>query len=162
MLFDAPRPLGKESWASSAAARRTMQGNRRRDTAPEVAVRRLLHAAGLRYRVDVQPLPDLRRRADVVFRRERVAVFIDGCYWHGCPEHGTTPSTNTGYWSAKVLANRARDRDTDARLAEAGWAGVRYWEHEEPVEVAADVLRIVTARRAEGASPRRASLSDNG
>ena len=130
MLFGAPRPLSKEPWASSEAARRTMQGNRRRDTAPELAVRRLLHAAGVRYRVDAQPLPHLRRRADIVFRRQRVAVFIDGCYWHGCPEHGTTPATNRGYWSAKVAANRARDLDTVQRLTEAGWQPLRVWEHE--------------------------------
>ena len=137
MLFNAPRPLSKSPWASSDAARRTMRGNRRRDTAPELAVRRLLHAAGLRYRVDAQPLAGLRRRADIVFRRRRLAVFIDGCYWHGCPEHGTTPSTNRDYWSSKVAANRARDEDTNARLTDAGWQVARYWEHEPPAAVAA-------------------------
>jgi DNA mismatch endonuclease (patch repair protein) len=84
----------------------------------------------------------------VVFRRQRVAVFIDGCYWHGCPEHGTTPLTNTGYWSAKVAANQARDRDTEMRLAEAGWLSARYWEHDDPAAVAADVRRLVNDRRA--------------
>lgn len=143
MLFGAPRPLSKQSWATSEAARRTMKGNRRRDTAPELAVRRLLHAAGLRYLVDAQPLPGLRRKADVVFRRQRIAVFIDGCYWHGCPEHGTTPTTNREYWTAKVAANRARDLDTDARLTEAGWQPVRFWEHEPPAEVASQVLRLL-------------------
>ena len=143
MLFGAPRPLSKYPWASSEAARRTMQGNRRRDTAPEMAVRRLLHASGCRYRVDVQPLPGLRRRADIVFKRQMVAVFIDGCFWHGCPSHGTTPRTNSGYWSAKVAANRARDADTDERLTEAGWHPARYWEHEDAANVAADVLRLL-------------------
>lgn len=141
MLFGAPHPLSKDSWASSDAARRTMQGNRRRDTAPELAVRRLLHAAGCRYRVDAQPLPGLRRRADIVFARHKLAVFIDGCYWHGCSMHGTTPRTNSDYWSAKLAANRARDIDTVERLAEQGWQVARYWEHEDPVAVAADVLR---------------------
>ncbi len=141
MLFGAPRPLSKESWASSEAARRTMQGNRRRDTAPELAVRRLLHAAGCRYRVDAQPLPGLRRRADIVFTRQKLAVFLDGCYWHGCPMHGATPRTNSDYWSAKLAANRARDADTVERLAEQGWHAARYWEHEDAVAVAADVLR---------------------
>ena len=141
MLFGAPRPLSKESWASSEAARRTMQGNRGRDTTPELAVRRLLHAAGCRYRVDMQPLPGLRRRADIVFPRHKLAVFIDGCYWHGCPAHRATPKTNTLYWSAKLASNRARDDDTNKRLAEQGWHAARYWEHEDALIVAADVLR---------------------
>lgn len=124
-----------------------MQGNRRRDTAPELAVRRLLHAAGCRYRVDVQPVPTIRRRADIVFTRQRLAVFIDGCYWHGCRDHGVMPSTNREYWSSKVAANRARDLDTNARLLDAGWHAVRYWEHELAEEVAADVLRRVAELR---------------
>jgi DNA mismatch endonuclease (patch repair protein) len=143
VLFGAPRPLSRDSWASSAATRRMMQGNRRRDTAPELAVRRLLHASGCRYRVDMQPLPDLRRRADIVLTRQKIAVFIDGCYWHGCPLHGTTPLTNRSYWSSKVAANRARDADTNTRLQEAGWHPARYWEHEDPADVAAEVLRLL-------------------
>jgi DNA mismatch endonuclease (patch repair protein) len=141
VLFGAPRPLSPTPWASSDAVRRTMVGNRRRDTVPELAVRRLLHASGCRYRVDAQPLPGLRRRADIVFTKHRLAVFIDGCYWHGCPDHGTTPSTNRAYWSSKVEANRARDIDTNARLVAAGWIVARYWEHEAPEDVALDVLR---------------------
>ena len=160
MLSGAPQPLSKKPWASSEAARRTMRGNRRRDTAPELAVRRLLHAAGLRYRVDVQPLPGLRRRADVVFTRQKLAVFIDGCYWHGCPDHGTTPSTNREYWSSKVAANRRRDDDTNQRLQEAGWRVARYWEHEGPDTVAADVIRLVREARAAGASGRPPLDSD--
>lgn len=124
-----------------------MMGNRRRDTAPEVAVRQRLHAAGLRYRVDIQPLPDLRRRADVVFPRLRLAVFIDGCYWHGCPTHGTTPRVNQEYWSAKVSANRQRDTDTNLRLEEAGWHVRRYWEHQPPDAVASDIIRLVAELR---------------
>lgn len=146
-LFGAPRPLSTEPWASSAAARRTMQGNRRRDTAPELAVRRLLHRDGLRYRVDYQPLRSLRRRADVVFTRQKVAVFIDGCYWHGCTEHAATPATNRGYWSAKLSANRARDEDTTLRLIEAGWTVSRHWEHEDPAAVAAAVTALVHDRQ---------------
>ena len=153
MLFGAPRPLSKDSWASSEAARRTMRGNRRRDTAPELAVRRRLHAAGLRYRVDVQPLAGLRRRADIVFTRQRLAVFIDGCYWHGCPEHVSTPTTNGEYWSAKVAANRRRDADTNARLAAAGWRVARYWEHEAPEAVADDIRRILREMERAPATP---------
>jgi DNA mismatch endonuclease, patch repair protein len=125
-----------------------MQGNRRRDTAPELAVRRLLHAAGCRYRVDVPPLTGLRRRADVVFTKQKLAVFIDGCYWHGCPSHGTTPATNTEYWSSKVAANRRRDQDTNDRLGAAGWCVARYWEHEPAETVAADIMRRLRNMRA--------------
>jgi DNA mismatch endonuclease (patch repair protein) len=106
---------------------------RRRDTAPELALRRILHARGLRYRVDRAPLPDLaRRRADLVFGRARVAVFVDGCFWHGCPEHATMSKTNSDWWASKLAGNVRRDRDTDRRLANAGWSVVRIWEHEDP------------------------------
>jgi len=116
-----------------------MVANRRRDTGPEMALRRALHARGLRYRVD-HPLPfDRRRRADVVFPRARVAVFVDGCFWHGCPEHGTMPKANRAFWREKIARNRARDADTDRRLVELGWTVLRFWEHED-VERAADAV----------------------
>ena len=122
-----------------------MRGNRRRDTSPELTLRRALHRLGYRYRVDAQPLPGLRRRADLVFTRRRVAVFVDGCYWHGCPQHYGEPSTNAEYWRSKIARNRERDADTDARLWEAGWTPVRIWEH-QPVEVAiAVVVRALDA-----------------
>ena len=127
-----------------------MQGNRRRDTAPELRVRRLLHARGLRYLVDAAPLAGLRRRADLVFRGPRVAVFVDGCFWHGCPEHGMTPRTNTDFWRAKLARNRERDEQTDAVLRAAGWTVLRFWEHEEATRVAdqvEDVVRSDEARR---------------
>ncbi|BAU83526.1 DNA mismatch endonuclease vsr [Streptomyces laurentii] len=135
------------SWASSAARRRNMQAIRSRDTKPERLLRQLLHAQGLRYRVAAKPLPDLRRTADIVFRPAKVAVFIDGCYWHGCPEHYVAPKTNQGYWSGKVAGNIARDRDTDRRLADAGWTVLRFWEHEPPEDCASTVLRVVLDRR---------------
>jgi DNA mismatch endonuclease (patch repair protein) len=109
---------------------------RRRDTAAELAVRRLVHARGLRYRVDVAPIAGIRRRADLVFTRAHVAVFIDGCFWHRCPIHGTEPKNNAEWWRAKLDANVARDRDTDRRLREAGWVVIRAWEHEAPTVVA--------------------------
>lgn len=109
------------SWASSEANRRAMQGNRSRDTKPELAIRTILHAAGFRYRVHCAPLKSLRRRADIVFGPARVAVFIDGCYWHGCPEHYVPPKTNSSYWNPKIAGNIARDRDTDEKLTAAGW-----------------------------------------
>lgn len=120
-----------------------MQGNRRRDTSPEMAVRRLVHARGLRYRVDVRPLPDLNRRADLVFTRARVAVFIDGCFWHACPEHFTVAKTNPEFWATKARANRERDADTDRRLTDAGWSVVRIWEHEDATDAADRVAAAV-------------------
>ncbi|MFD7230549.1 very short patch repair endonuclease [Streptomyces sp. NPDC059881] len=135
------------SWASSAARRRNMQAIRSRDTKPEQLIRRLVHAQGLRYRVAAKPLPDLRRTADMVFRSAKVAVFIDGCYWHGCPEHYIAPKTNPGYWSDKVARNMARDRDTNQRLAESGWLVLRFWEHEESDTCALKIAATVRARR---------------
>ncbi|KUL31265.1 hypothetical protein ADL15_22715 [Actinoplanes awajinensis subsp. mycoplanecinus] len=128
-----------------------MQGNRRRDTRPELAVRREAHRRGLRYRVDVQPVAWLRHRADLVFPRDKIAVFVDGCFWHGCPEHCKSPSTNSGYWSVKVARNVLRDRDTDARLTDEGWRVIRSWEHEPARQV---VDRLIAAReRGMGTSP---------
>ena len=137
------------SWASSAARRRNMQAIRSRDTTPERLIRRLVHARGLRYRVAARPLPDLRRTADMVFRPAKVAVFIDGCYWHGCPEHYVPPKTNPGYWSDKVARNMARDRDTDQRLVEAGWTVLRFWEHEPSDECATRIAVEIEKRRAQ-------------
>jgi len=98
-----------ESWASDPKVRARMQRQRTRDTGPERALRRLLHARGLRYRVDSQPLPRLRRRADLVFGPAKIAVFVDGCFWHGCPEHGQrTTNANQTYWTEKVARNHAR------------------------------------------------------
>ncbi|MFK0117024.1 very short patch repair endonuclease [Streptomyces sp. NPDC090994] len=141
------------SWASSAARRRNMQAIRSRDTKPEILIRRLVHATGLRYRVAARPLPDLRRTADMVFRSAKVAVFIDGCYWHGCPEHYVPPKTNSGYWSEKVVRNVERDRDTDKRLREAGWLVLRFWEH-EPSDTCADKIAATVLARREGGSTR--------
>ena len=116
-----------------------MQGNRSRDTAPELALRKLLHARGLRYRVDVRPEKALRRKADIVFTRQRICVFVDGCFWHQCPDHATTPRTNNTYWTTKIETNVRRDRETDERLAEAGWTVLRFWEHDD-VLAAADAV----------------------
>ncbi|MGW0461160.1 very short patch repair endonuclease [Streptomyces tendae] len=131
------------SWASSAARRRNMQAIRSRDTTPERLVRSLVHAQGLRYRVAARPLPDLRRTADLVFRPAKVAVFIDGCYWHGCPDHYVAPRTNVGYWSDKVARNVARDRDTNERLQAAGWTVLRFWEHEAAEDCALKIAGTV-------------------
>lgn len=134
-----PEVMADGSWACSVGVRNAMRANKRRDTKPELLVRRLLHAAGLRYRVDY-PLPfDRRRRADIVFTRRRVAVFIDGCFWHACPEHYVAPKTHAGYWAGKVERNTKRDADTNARLEAAGWRVMRFWEHEPAEEVARSI-----------------------
>lgn len=124
------------SWAQNTGRRRNMQANRSSDTGPELALRSRLHARGLRYRVNNRPLPRVRYTADVVFSRARVAVFVDGCYWHMCPEHYREPSTNPEYWRPKLEGNVARDRKVDALLAAAGWIVIRVWEHEDPDRVA--------------------------
>ncbi len=135
------------SWASSDATRRSMRGNRGRDTGPELAVRRIVHGLGLRYRVDARPIAALNRRADLVFSRAKVAVFIDGCFWHGCPAHHTVAKANATYWAEKVATNRQRDLDTSERLREAGWLVLRFWEHQPPTEVAESIVRAVRVRR---------------
>jgi DNA mismatch endonuclease (patch repair protein) len=135
-----------ESWASSPDARARMQSNRSRDTKPELALRSAVHALGLRYKVAAKPLVGLRRTADLVFPKARVAVFLDGCFWHGCPEHHTVASANAEFWADKVEGNRTRDRDTDSRLLDAGWISVRVWEHEDPAEAALRVEQAVRGR----------------
>lgn len=135
------------SWASSAARRRNMQAIRRRDTKPEWRIRQLVHARGLRYRVDARPVKELRRTADLVFGPAKVAVFIDGCYWHGCPEHYVPPKTNEHYWSDKVRRNMTRDRDTDQQLTDAGWLVLRFWEHETSDSCADRITAVVSERR---------------
>ena len=141
-----------ESWASSQAVRKTMQGNRSRDTRAELAVRRRLHAEGFRYLVNARPVADLRRTADIVFRGSKVAVFIDGCYWHGCPDHFKPPATNVTYWRDKIARNRARDLDTRIRLESRGWRVLRFWEHENPAAAAQQIRSVVTERRPGGGS----------
>jgi DNA mismatch endonuclease (patch repair protein) len=129
--------------ASDELARRAMKGNRRSDTAPEIALRRLLHARGLRFRKDHAIVADgIRARADLVFTRRRVAVFVDGCFWHGCARHCRMPARNSAYWRAKIGRNRARDERVTAELTAHGWKVVRIWEH-EPLDAAAQ--RVVAA-----------------
>jgi DNA mismatch endonuclease (patch repair protein) len=124
-----------------------MQATRQRDTPAEVALRSALHRLGLRFRVQRRPVAGLKRRADIVFAPARVAVFVDGCFWHGCPEHATWPKQNAVWWREKIEGNRQRDADTDARLAAAGWLSVRVWAHEKPADAAERVAGIVRARR---------------
>lgn len=140
-----PRP-------SSENSRRTMIANRRKDTAPEIAIRRRLHAAGLRYRVDFPADPtDRRRRADIVFTRVRIAVFIDGCFWHGCPDHFIAPKKNTDYWGPKISRNMERDLSSTERLRDDGWTVLRFWEHEDPDAVCETIVENVRRRRRDSA-----------
>ena len=136
-----------------------MLGNRNRDTRPELAIRRLVHASGLRYRVAAKPLQDMRRTADMVFRPAKVAVFIDGCFWHGCPEHFRPPKTNPEYWREKIDRNKTRDLETDERLSAAGWLVMRFWEHEHAEACAAAIGEAVAARRSDTGRPRRGGSS---
>lgn len=114
----------------------------RRDTAPELALRRELHARGLRYRLQRKVPGNNRRTIDIALTRALLAVYVDGCFWHGCPSHGTSPRTNSEWWTWKVQRNRARDLDTNRELLAAGWSVLRFWEHEAP-SVAADQIEMV-------------------
>ncbi len=124
-----------------------MERQAQRDTKPELALRRELWQRGLRYRVDRPPIKGMRRRADIVFGPSRVAVFVDGCFWHSCPEHATIPKNNRQWWVDKLEANVQRDRDTDRELEEAGWLVVRVWEHENVEAAASRIIREVESRR---------------
>ncbi|MEQ1698530.1 MAG: very short patch repair endonuclease [Ilumatobacteraceae bacterium] len=132
--------------AKDAAVRARMQRQRRSGTAPEMALRIALWRPGLRYRTNVAII-GRRRKADIVFTKAKVAVFVDGCFWHCCPDHGTVPLNNREWWQAKLAANVQRDRDTDLALHDAGWLVTRVWEHEDPIAAARRVRLAVEARR---------------
>lgn len=130
--------------ASSAAVSTRMSRQRSRDTGPELELRRRLHRTGARFRVH-QPVPGRARRSiDIAFPRHRLAVFIDGCFWHGCPEHGSVPASNGDWWAAKLEGNRVRDADTDNQLRVSDWTVIRLWEH-VPID---EMVRIVLSARA--------------
>jgi DNA mismatch endonuclease (patch repair protein) len=136
--------------ASTPEARRRMQRVRQKNTSAESALRRELHARGLRYRIHVPVLTKPRRVADLAFSGPRVAVFVDGCFWHGCPLHATWPKQNAEFWRAKIMANQDRDRDTSERLRAEGWRVVRVWEHEPPTLAAGRIAKIIETRAAKG------------
>ncbi|MBH1932777.1 very short patch repair endonuclease [Streptomyces sp. AV19] len=145
----AEETLPKGSKASSPAVRASMRGNRGRDTKPEMLLRSLLHREGLRYRVNARPIKGLRRSGDVVFPKQKVVVFVDGCFWHVCPEHHRPATRNTEFWNEKFQNNQRRDIETTRLLEEAGWTVIRAWEHEAPGDVAQRVIATVrgTAHR---------------
>ena len=128
--------LGSRPAASSASVRARMSKQRRRDTQAELRVRQILHARGIRYRVDVRPAADLRCKADLMWRGLGLVVFIDGCFWHGCPDHATRPRANKEWWARKLDGNIQRDRRLDAELTARGWTVIRFWEHEDSTAVA--------------------------
>jgi len=130
-----------------------MLGNRR-ESAPERALRSLLHARGLRFRKDHAPLPGLRCRADLTFTRDRLVVFVDGCFWHRCPQHGSSPKANGAWWRSKLDGNVARDRRNDKALRAAGWTVLRLWAHES-TEAMADVVQDALEEARRSASTRR-------
>jgi DNA mismatch endonuclease (patch repair protein) len=118
---------------------------RQKGTDAELSLRKELHARGLRYRLHVPLLTKPRRVADIVFASARVAIFVDGCFWHGCPEHASWPKSNAQFWRDKIETNRARDADTDRRLRASGWRVVRVWSHDDAGDAAERIEDIVRA-----------------
>ena len=147
MKADKNRRRNKAPPPSSEAALSRMKAAKPKDTAPEMALRSEIHRRGFRYRVDTRPLKELNRRADIVFRPTKVAVFVDGCFWHGCPILGTQSKANAEFWQAKIQQNRERDADTNRKLEEAGWKVIRVWEHENLEDVAEMICAIIRERR---------------
>jgi DNA mismatch endonuclease (patch repair protein) len=132
--------------ASSNVIRARMSNTKRRNTKPELELRSALHRMGYRFRVDV-PINGSRRKSDIVFAADRVVVYVDGCFWHDCPEHGTVPKQNREWWIDKLAANRTRDADTSEKLVADGWTVLRFWEHEDPQASAAIVGDAILATR---------------
>ena len=130
---------------TSSAATKKMQSNRRSDTKPELLLRSLLHRSGLRFKKDYAIRLSSGRvvHVDIAFTRKKVAVFVDGCFWHCCPDHGTIPKSNQAYWIPKLNANRERDRRTNTNLTSEGWRVIRVWEHMPPVDAAQRVRDIL-------------------
>lgn len=147
--------------APTPGIRSRMEQQKQRDTQPEIRIRSILHRTGYRFRADIRPESFLKTRADIVFTRVKLAVFIDGCFWHSCPVHRTTPKSNTAWWLAKLEANRKRDRAADEALGKMGWKVMRIWEHEDPEKDArriASVLECLYAR-SNGRVPAQRRLS---
>jgi DNA mismatch endonuclease (patch repair protein) len=142
-MADPPKP-------SSERVRQQMAAQRTSGTGPELALRSALHRRGLRYRVQRRPIPGVRATADIVFTHAKVAVFVDGCFWHGCPVHATTPKANAAWWAKKLATNQARDRRTDETLRSAGWTVVRVWECEAPTAGAEKVANALAPTPSDG------------
>jgi len=134
---------------SSEAALKRMKAAKPRNTVPERALRAALHHRGLRFRIDTRPVRGLNRKADIVFRSAKVAIFVDGCFWHGCPIHGTQAKANAEFWRQKIKQNQERDKDTTRQLKTAGWRVIRVWEHEDPEKASQKIHNIVAKRKNE-------------
>lgn len=132
--------------ASSQSVSARMSSQATKNTQIEILIRRALFALGLRYRIHQSLLKGSRREVDIVFPKARVAIFVDGCYWHCCPEHGSIPRANRQWWEEKLNSNKQRDRDTNERLEQDGWRVIRVWEHEDPVDAARAIAEVVTSR----------------
>lgn len=146
---------------SSPEASRRMAKVRQKGTGAEVALRRELYQRGLRYRVGFEVLKKPRRVADIVFPGLMIAIFVDGCFWHGCPEHATWPKQNSEFWRQKIEANRARDADTNERLRSIGWTVLRFWEHEPPTEAAEIVVQTVAMAKSKRCASSAGSYKKN-
>ena len=144
-----PTRLRAKSWATSVGTRRRMQAQRQRDTKPEVRLRRELHRLGLRYRLQLRPDPNLRSRMDIVFPGAMLAIDVRGCFWHGCPKHGTSPRANAERWAAKLERTVERDKETVDSLTKLGWDVIVVWEHDDHEEMAARIAQRVRARTGE-------------
>ncbi|MFD6548748.1 very short patch repair endonuclease [Streptomyces sp. NPDC058398] len=132
---------------SSPAVTNRMSRQPRRDTPQELAVRHILHRSGLRYRVHL-PVPGMPRRSiDIAFTKHKVAIFLDGCFWHSCPSHATSPKANADWWRAKLDRNVTRDRETTEHLSDSGWVVLRFWEHQAPTAVAERIRDVVMTRK---------------
>ena len=131
----------------SEAVRNVMRANKGVNTEPETRLRSLVHKSGLRYAINVRPEPDINRKADLVFRTAKVAVFVHGCFWHGCPEHYKRHKINRGYWQEKVRRNRERDLETLRLLRRRGWKSLVVWEHQDLTKAAIKIRIEVTTRR---------------
>lgn len=137
------KPSGSVVKPSSPEASARLARVRQKDTAAELRLRRTLHARGLRYRLHVPLLEKPRRVADIVFRRRKLAIFVDGCFWHGCPQHGTSSKSNADFWRDKIETNKKRDLDTNQRLTAAGWRVLRVWEHEDAEDAADRIMEAL-------------------
>jgi len=129
-----------------------MTATRRRDTGPEKALAEALVHVGMSFETDYPPMAAIRRKADIAFPRHRLAIFVDGCFWHGCPLHGTWPKANSKFWRDKILANGQRDADTDKRLRSAGWIVLRFWEHHRPEDAVLAIQRCLEVTDTDWAS----------
>lgn len=132
---------------SSPEASRRMAKVRQKGTEAEIALRRELYWRGLRYRIDFEVMQKPRRVSDIAFPRLKIAIFVDGCFWHGCPEHASWPKQNAEFWKQKIETNRLRDANTNERLRSIGWTVLRFWEHESPIKAADTIVRLIATTR---------------